>query len=86
MQELLQKFVGAVVNPMLQVAMMIALVLFVYGVFNFIRGADQPDVRTTGQKHMLAGIIGLAIMVSAFTIIRLIIGTIGAETPDIIRF
>lgn len=86
MQELLNKFVVAVVNPMLQVAMMIALVIFVYGVFNFIRGADQPDVRTQGQKHMLYGIIGLAIMVSAFTIIRMIIGTIGAETPDIIRF
>lgn len=86
MQELLTKFVVAVVNPILQVAMAVALVLFVYGVYIFIKGADQPDVRTTGQKHMLSGLIGLAIMVSVFTIIRMIIGTIGADTPDIIRF
>lgn len=86
MEELLIKFVNAVVNPILRVAMMVALVLFVYGVFIFIKGADKPDVRTTGQKHMISGLIGLAIMISVFTIVRMIIGTIGADTPDIIRF
>ena len=86
MDQLLVNFVNVVVNPILRVAMAVALVLFVYGVFIFIKGADQPDVRTTGQKHMLSGLIGLAIMVSVFTIVRMIIGTIGADTPDIIRF
>lgn len=86
MEELLQKFVSVIVNPILRMAMVGALVVFLYGMFNFIRKGDQSEARTTGQQHMLWGLVGLAIIVSVFAILRIIIGTIGAETPAIIKF
>jgi len=39
---------------------------------------DKEDKRTAGKQHMIWGIIGMAIMVSVFGIINLIMSTIGA--------
>jgi uncharacterized membrane protein len=86
MQEILSKLVVNIVNPILRIGMIAALVVFLYGMFGFIRNGDQPDKRTEGQQHMLWGVIGLAIIVSAFAIIRIIVGSIGAETPQIVNF
>ncbi|MEN9921255.1 MAG: hypothetical protein RLZZ517_233 [Candidatus Parcubacteria bacterium] len=84
MNELLQKIVSVVVNPIIQVAFVVATVLFVYGVFEFLKGAESPDVRKQGQQHMLWGLVGLAIMVSVFTIIRILLNTLGADAPAIL--
>jgi hypothetical protein len=84
MNELLQSALKVVVNPIIQVVFAIATVLFVYGVFEFIRGADNPDVRKQGQQHMLWGLVGLAIMVSVFTIIRILVNTLGADVPTVL--
>lgn len=85
MQPLLENAVKVIINPIIQVAFVVATVLFVYGVFEFIRGADNPETRKQGQQHMLWGIIGLAIMVSVFTIIHILLNTIGAKVPDILK-
>jgi uncharacterized membrane protein YidH (DUF202 family) len=87
MDKLLQNTVVVIVNPLIQVLFAVALVSFIYGIFEFVRGADQPEVRTKGQQHMLWGIIGLFIMISVFTIIRILLNTIGvtgSEVPSIL--
>lgn len=85
MQELLEKAVVSIVNPILQVLFAVALVVFVYGIFQFVRGADNPTVRTTGQQHMMYGLIGLVIMISVFTIIGILLNTIGVPSDDVPR-
>jgi hypothetical protein len=85
MQPLLEKAVTVIINPIIQVAFSVATVVFVYGVFEFIRGADNPEVRKQGQQHMLWGLVGLAIMVSVFTIMRILINTLGVDVPRILR-
>ncbi len=88
MQEFLDKAVVAIVNPILQVIFAIALVIFVYGIFEFVRGADSPEVRTKGQQHIMYGLIGIFIMVSVFTIIKILLNTLGvtgSEVPAILR-
>ena len=77
MQESLQRAVDAIVNPLIQVVFAVAIVIFTYGIFEFVRGADSPEVRKQGQQHMLWGIIGLAIMTAVFTIINIILNTLG---------
>lgn len=84
MQPLLENAVKVIINPIIQIVFAVATIVFVYGVFEFIRGADNPEVRKQGQQHMLWGIIGLAIMTSVFTIIRILINTLGADTPTIL--
>lgn len=87
MQNILSNAVKLIVNPILQVFFAVATVIFVYGIFEFIRGADNPEVRKQGQQHMLWGLIGLAIMISVFTIMRILLNTLGIsgqEIPDIL--
>lgn len=84
-QPILEKAVQVIINPIIQILFVVATIVFVYGVFEFIRGAENPEVRKQGQQHMLWGIIGLAIMVSVFTIVGILLNSIGAETPAILR-
>ena len=84
-QSIIEKAVQVIINPIIQILFVVATVVFVYGVFEFIRGAENPEVRKQGQQHMLWGIIGLAIMVSVFTIVDILLNTIGADTPAILR-
>mgnify|MGYP001558872744 CR=1 FL=1 len=52
-----------------------SLLVFLYGVFEYIKSAEDPEERKTGQSHMLWGIIGLAIMFSAYGIIYFVLNT-----------
>ncbi len=83
MQDLLGKAVKLIVNPIIQVVFAVAIVIFVYGIFEFVRGADNPEVRKQGQQHMLWGLIGLAIMISVFTIMRILLNTLGVTGNEI---
>ena len=87
MDKWLQNAVVAIVNPLIQVLFAVALLSFIYGIFEFVRGADQPDIRSKGQQHMMWGLIGLFIMISVFTIIRILLNTLGitgSEVPPIL--
>jgi uncharacterized membrane protein len=79
------KAVEVIVNPILKVAMVVATVLFVYGIFEFIKGASNPDTLKRGQQHMIWGLVGLTIMISVFAIIDILLNSIGADTPAILR-
>lgn len=77
-------FVGKVnrifINPLIILLFAAALGYFVYGVFEFIAGADQAEDRETGKSHMLWGIIGMFVMFSVFAILRLIENTLGVTS------
>ena len=75
---LVDKLVAQIVNPLIGLAFAVAFVYFCYGVIEFIMNRDKEDKRTAGKQHMIWGIIGMAIMVSVFGIINLIMSTIGA--------
>ena len=75
--QLLIKVTAAIVNPIITLFFIGALCIFVFGIFQFIRGADNEEERRKGQKHMMWGIVGLFIMVAVFGIIRIIINFVG---------
>jgi len=82
---LLKKIVTAVVNPIITLFFIMALSVFTYGIFNFIRGADNEEQRRKGQEHMKWGIIGLFLMVSVFALIQILgnfVGEFGTK-PDL---
>lgn len=82
MDKFLENAVRVIINPIIQVVFSVALIIFVYGIFEFVRGADNPETRKQGQQHMLYGLIGLAIMISVFTIIRILLNTLGLHGGD----
>lgn len=74
---LVGKILANIVNPVVTLMAAVAVVIFLYGVFEFIKNADSSEDRKTGGLHMLWGAVGLFIMVTAYGIMNLILGTIG---------
>lgn len=68
-----------ILNPIIRLLFLVALVVFIWGVFSYVRGADSDGERETGRKHMIWGLFGMFIMVSVFGIINVIIGTFGID-------
>ncbi len=74
----LYKFVGRVVvqviNPLILLLAAGAFVLFIWGVFEFIRQAGNQTAREEGKKAILWGIIGLVVIFGAYGIINFALG------------
>lgn len=74
-----------VINPLITVLFAVAFVVFVYGLYEgFLAPNAGDEAREKGKKHIVWGIIGIAIMVSVFGIMNLIINTfdIRGVTPE----
>jgi len=76
----LAKFNDAILNPIITLLFAGAVVVFLWGVFEFIRDKDSDEAVGKGKQHMMYGIIGIFIMVSVFGIMRLILNTFGLDT------
>ncbi len=66
-----------IINPAIEFAFIVATVIFLWGVFQFIRGADNEIKRQEGKDHMLWGLVGFLIMFGVFGIITILSNTIG---------
>ena len=79
---LLAKISSEILNPLIWLMFAVAVLYFLWGMLQFIKGADSPEDRKTGQSHMMWGVIGLFIMVSVVSILKIIINTLGVDTPE----
>lgn len=66
--------------PLISVLLGVALLFFLWGAFRFVAHADDEGERTIGKRHMLFGLIGMVIMLSALSILRIAAGTFGVGT------
>ena len=66
-----------ILDPLITLIALAAFVIFVWGVVEFIRGADNTETREKGQRHMVWGIVGLVILFGANAIINIITATLG---------
>jgi Type IV secretion system pilin len=65
--------------PLIALMTAVALLYFIYGGFKYIYQADDPHAREEGQQGMMYGIIGMFIMLVAYTILSIAAGTIGVQ-------
>ncbi len=75
--DFLGKVVVEIVNPFILLLIAVAGLVFVWGVFKFIRaeGAGESGDRAESQKMILWSIVGFAIMFGAYGIINIALGT-----------
>ncbi len=66
-----------IINPLIVLMFAVAVVVFVWGMIEFLSNRDSEEAQTKGKSHMLWGIVGIFIMLSVFGIINLLIGTFG---------
>ena len=71
-EQIIKTVVDELLKPLANVLLVLATVFFVYGVVEYIAGASNETARTTGKRHIVWGLVGLAIMVSVRVILSII--------------
>jgi hypothetical protein len=67
-----------IINPILALLFAGALLVFIFGIVEFLWGLNQKAGSIEkGRQHMIWGVIGMFIMIAAYTIIRIIGNTVG---------
>lgn len=70
-------FNRVILFPTIGLLMAVAFLVFIYGCFEYIALAGNDQARQKGVSHITWGIIGLVVMVSAYTILQIVAGTFG---------
>jgi hypothetical protein len=77
---ILTKIKSEIIVPLIGLLFVLALIYFLWGAVQYIIHMNSPADRQTGQRHMIWGIIGLAIMMSAFGIVNFVFNSV--TRPD----
>lgn len=75
LDKFLAKVVTQIINPIILLLAAGAFVVFLWGVFEFIRQAGEESKREEGRRAILWGIVGLVIIFGAYGIINLALST-----------
>ena len=63
--------------PIIYLLMAIAFLIFLWGCAQYIFNATNDSAREQGRKHIMWGLVGLFVMVSAWSILAIAAGTFG---------
>lgn len=78
-RELAIRISEVIINPILALAFAIALLVFIWGIIQFIWGlSNEAGDKEQGKQHMLYGVIGMFIMVAAWSLLGIIGNTVGS--------
>ena len=80
---LLNKINQYILNPIIILGFSVALVVFLYGIFQFVLKAGDDKAREEGKKSIGYGLVGMFIMVSVFGIIRFILSSLGLSAANV---
>ena len=75
--EFVQTFNDVILFPTIGLLSAVALLVFIFGAFQYVVNAADPAARQQGIKHITWGIVGLVVMLSAYTILLLFASTFG---------
>lgn len=73
------KFNEIILFPTIALLSAIAFLVFLWGTIQYFINANNEQARQQGVKHITFGIIGLVVMISAFTILQLFTNTVGLD-------
>lgn len=76
-QGFVAEFNRIILFPLITLLLGVALVVFLYGCFEYITGAANEAAREKGRKHILWGLVGMLVMISAQAILNIAAGTFG---------
>lgn len=77
--KLAAKLAEVLVNPLIALFFAAGLLVFIWGIVQFIWGlSTETDSKEDGKWHMVWGIVGMFIMVAAYSILQIIGRTVGA--------
>ncbi len=78
---LLNRIIDVILDPIIFLLFVVAFLYFLWGIFLMIKDADSNKARADGRSHIMWGIVGMFIMVSAYGIIKIVLNTFGIPNP-----
>lgn len=78
MSPFLNKVIVVIVNPLIEILLGVAVIYFLYGVFQFVVHADDSEARKTGAQNIFWGLFGIFVMVAVFGIMHFIASSVSA--------
>ena len=72
-----------IINPLIIFVFALALVIFLYGMFEFLSNQENEEKKTAGKKHMIFGVLGLTIMMAVWMILGMIMNTFNISGIDV---
>ena len=79
LNDFITKVDDMIINPLINLLFALAILFFLYGVFEFIANQENEEKRTTGKSHMIWGLVGLAIMMGVLAILNMILSTFSID-------
>ncbi|MBI2023747.1 hypothetical protein HYT01_04280 [Candidatus Giovannonibacteria bacterium] len=69
--------IQTILNAIIPILMIIATIVFLWGVIKYITAGGDEEALSTGRSYMIFGLIGLTVMVAVWGIVTLIVNTFG---------
>lgn len=73
-------FLGIIGSYVVPIIFALAFVVFLWGVFQYVKSAGDEAARETGKNHMIWGIVGLFVMGAVWGLVRVVSQTVGIPT------
>ena len=77
---LVYKIDQVIINPLIGILFGVAMLYFIWGVYK-LWIAGSPEEHAQGAQHVMWSIVGMLIMIGVFTIMHIVLNTIGATAP-----
>jgi hypothetical protein len=82
-QTLANNLTNVIINPIILLLFGMGLLLFVWGIIQMLIGLNigegDSEKKENGKKHMLWGLVGMFIMVSAYAILKFVDSVVGSN-------
>ncbi len=78
----LYRVAAEVINPLMLLLTAGATILFLWGVFLFIKNADDESGREEGRRAIMWGIVGLVIIFGVYGILGIALDTAGIRPEE----
>ena len=77
--EFVDKLNDIILFPLITLMSGVAFLVFIYGCAVYIMNASNDTAREEGKKHIMYGIIGLLVMLSAYALLSIAANTFGLD-------
>jgi hypothetical protein len=77
--EFVQRFNEVILYPFILLLTGIAFLVFLYGCLIYITHAENSSAREQGRNHIIYSLIGMFVMLVAFTILQIAANTFGLQ-------
>ena len=71
---IISKIKSEIIQPIIYLLIALAVGYFLFGLMQFVKNQDNETAKEEGKRHMLWGVVGIAIMFSVYGILNLLNG------------